>query len=383
MDTMSRIFGSFKPTDERTVSEPSAVESQDEAAASDAMESNEAMNSNDIVGVILAALDSIDALRLSSVSTIFRSAAYSSLIWAHQISPQLLKAAESLSQPLSLPTLSLAFHRYNFLRNPQFTRDGNLTNTLSTLPWKRHAWIIKAIGGNGVAWESPVVGAPADVLQAKRYLCQKKKGTQQSTLVEHSVLERARQMLMQGLSLVNSPPEPAAAEAPSTSCIATSFQMSEICQVVDLVEELGNRGVSREQAEHLLDQGLTLGLSVMVGARFDQGAEFSVTFAIIGADPANPLTAASVHVPSDSSLHFHSGRFFVQDRNAWHRFAHACELPKGCRTAVVLLSGRDQNFWAGHYGAKFTSAELTFLNETKESYVGSDGVEAWRAKSRP
>lgn len=117
MDAMSRIFGSFKLTDERTVSEPSAVESQDEAAASDAMESNEAMNSNDIVGVILASLDSIDALRLSSVSTIFRSAAYSSLIWAHQISPQLLKAAESLSQPLSLPTLSLAFHRYNFLNS--------------------------------------------------------------------------------------------------------------------------------------------------------------------------------------------------------------------------------------------------------------------------
>lgn len=150
--------------------------------------------------------------------------------------------------------------------------------------------------------------------------------------------------------------------------------------MVDLVEELMKRGISQGQAEHLLDQGLLIGFSVMVGARFDQGAEFSVVMALLSSSAANPLISANVHVPSSSSYHFHSGRFLLPHLNHWHRFAHACSIPKGARSAVVLLSGRDRQFWAGHFGAKFASAELTFLSGSIEAYVGSDGVEGWRLR---
>lgn len=340
----------------------------------------------------MSRLDSpLDALPLSAVSRVFRSASSSPMLWAQHVSRQIQHAAcmvsdnkaeaglSHLGRALSLPKLALTFHLFNFLRNPQFRQDANLTTSSSTLAWKRMAWVVKTNGGEGVAWEKTPQGSPQDVPKAKPYPNHKQGDYASSSLVSQVVLDRARQMLMEGLISFGAiaPPASGSSDA-SSSCIATSYQMSEVVQVVDLVEELGKRGISEAQAEHILDQGLTIGLSVMIGCRFDQGAEFSVVLALLGSSPANPLMAASIHVPSESSYHFHSGRFFLPQLNHWHRFAHACEIPKGARSAVVLLSGRDRSFWAGHYGAKFTSAELTFLSGSKEQYVGSDGVESWR-----
>lgn len=50
------------------------------------------------------------------------------------------------------------------------------------------------------------------------------------------------------------------------------------------------------------------------------------------------------------------------------RFAHIIDaVPKGCRRALIAITGMDLSCWAGHYGAKFTSAELTFVHESKKA----------------
>ena len=33
---------------------------------------------------------------------------------------------------------------------------------------------------------------------------------------------------------------------------------------------------------------------------------------------------------------------------------------RGCRWLLVILRGRDDAYWAGHYGCKFAGPELTF-----------------------
>lgn len=37
-----------------------------------------------------------------------------------------------------------------------------------------------------------------------------------------------------------------------------------------------------------------------------------------------------------------------------------CRYPPGARRAMVVLRGKDSQFWAGNYGAKFASPSLAF-----------------------
>ena len=52
------------------------------------------------------------------------------------------------------------------------------------------------------------------------------------------------------------------------TCLATSYQWGEIIQVVDMVEELGRRGLNQAQAHAVLDSGMALGFSLMVSSRW-------------------------------------------------------------------------------------------------------------------
>jgi hypothetical protein len=48
----------------------------------------------------------------------------------------------------------------------------------------------------------------------------------------------------------------------------------------------------------------------------------------------------------------------------------ACAPP--CHRAIVLLRGKDRQFWAGHYGSKFASAELRFLRRDELPAFGAE-----------
>lgn len=49
------------------------------------------------------------------------------------------------------------------------------------------------------------------------------------------------------------------------------------------------------------------------------------------------------------------------------RFTHLVDpAPRGFRRAIIILRGKDTKGWAGAYGVKFTSAELSFVPAQKK-----------------
>lgn len=398
---------------------PTSIEADDAGQVNQFLNSpcsgQEVLGQIDILNVIFSSsiFSPEEALSLASVSTTFQSALTSPMLWGALVSPELKRAAalgpdniDSDEQAglghlgprkLTLPKLYMAFFHFNLLRNPSFRLSDNTSTTSTSLhPWKRLAWVIKSSGGNGVSWETTGAGVCSDALPpVKPYFKGRMKSLSNKwRMIDESTVKWVQEKLRQGLQIgtsttaaassqsqtpLSSGPSPAAAAI--HSCIATSFQFSEIVQVVDFVEELEKRGLSRHQAEHILDCGLSLGFSIQIGTRFDQGNEFSIVLALLGANPSDPLRSAEVHIPSPSTLHFNSGRFLNMKGSEWQRFAHTLDVPKGCRSAVILLSGRDRDFWAGNYGAKFTNAELVFVGAAdKDGFVGRDGVENWKAR---
>ncbi len=60
--------------------------------------------------------------------------------------------------------------------------------------------------------------------------------------------------------------------------------------------------------------------------------------------------------------HWDSGmlRLDPQDNN-WKLATHTFRgYPAGIRRAIIVLKGKDEPWWAGHYGAKFAAPELHF-----------------------
>lgn len=60
----------------------------------------------------------------------------------------------------------------------------------------------------------------------------------------------------------------------------------------------------------------------------------------------------------------------------WRRIAHVFrECPQNLQRVTVFLEGKDGRYWAGRYGAKFSSPQLHFLqSDNLESYENGDGV---------
>ena len=47
--------------------------------------------------------------------------------------------------------------------------------------------------------------------------------------------------------------------------------------------------------------------------------------------------------------------------NTWKLATHTFRgYPAGIRRAIIVLKGKDEPWWAGHYGAKFAAPELHF-----------------------
>ncbi|GIL70684.1 hypothetical protein Vretifemale_1404 [Volvox reticuliferus] len=175
----------------------------------------------------------------------------------------------------------------------------------------------------------------------------------------------------------------------ASSCLATLGSWSEVVQVVDLSWELQRRGLTAAQAAHLLDAGLSLRLSVHVGARADTAAEYGVALMLDEGDchsssGGGGAAAAPDAIPSLQSfvsrpsrhLGYREREFVPPD--TWERFEYVlAALPRGARRAIVMLRGRrSPTFSAGSNhgpggrdahrpstrfcGAKFASAQLVF-----------------------
>ncbi|GIL47007.1 hypothetical protein Vafri_3849 [Volvox africanus] len=170
-----------------------------------------------------------------------------------------------------------------------------------------------------------------------------------------------------------------------SSCLATLGTWSEVVQVIDLDWELQRRGLTAAQAAHLLDAGLSLRLSVHVGARSDTAAEYGVALMLDEGDTRKDGAAAAANaIPSLQSfvrrpsrhLDYRECEFVPPD--TWERFEYVLDtLPRGARRAIVMLRGRrSPTFSAGRNtghggrdphspsnrfcGAKFASAQLVF-----------------------
>ncbi len=214
-----------------------------------------------------------------------------------------------------------------------------------------------------------------------------------------------------------------------TGAIASSYRWCEMVQEVDLVKELVRRGFDAAGAAEFLDSAPPLAFSVLCGgerpfsvsslstrvqavdspttlmcyiaARGDCHAECSVLISLdSGVDilpvytgphalSCTSLPSCSCQQDSNPSTPWLSGRHdFPWDRSAIasaRRSSVRMERGRwkaavvgfagygpGVRRAVVVLRGRDVQFWAGHYGAKFSSAQLRFL--------ALDAVRAWRGE---
>ena len=72
------------------------------------------------------------------------------------------------------------------------------------------------------------------------------------------------------------------------------------------------------------------------------------------------LPGAVIHFWLPGCLHAASSGEMTAVPQQWGRQAlRLVGYPPGVRRAVVLLSGSEPRFWAGHYGAKLASPRLT------------------------
>ncbi|GLI58696.1 hypothetical protein VaNZ11_000446 [Volvox africanus] len=368
--------------------------------------------------------------------------------WMCRLSPRLqaqLAELAALGPSVSPIHLYLALSGRNFLRNPGFRRDANsvIVPPLGSLGagrwkrWQRTAWVLNTSVGKEVSWEPAPLGMTADgsslaldapepplpypgddrlvscMRRALKGLVKTLMHTQGGSFSQPGASAAAgdRGLEMPGLGPgpgTGQPLPPAAtrqqqqqqmaalqgcdAAGPDaqqtscgSSCLATLGTWSEVAQVIDLDWELQRRGLTAAQAAHLLDAGLSLTLSVHVGARSDTAAEYGVALMLDERDSRNGSGAAAADaIPSLQSFvqrpSRHLGyreREFVAP-GTWERFEYVLDaLPGGARRAIVMLRGRrSPTFSAGRNiglggrdahspstrfcGAIFSSAQLVF-----------------------
>lgn len=136
---------------------------------------------------------------------------------------------------------------------------------------------------------------------------------------------------------------------------------------VDLVGGLCRRGLSQAAAESLLDSGAALELSVYVAGRFDCPSLFAVTLsADDGSQSLSAVTPGNLEqwVRGPGMLASATTGQQAAPTQEWARQALVLDSwPAGARPrrSFVLLQGRDELAWAGHYGAKFASPTLRLL----------------------
>jgi hypothetical protein len=128
----------------------------------------------------------------------------------------------------------------------------------------------------------------------------------------------------------------------STSCFATSFGPCAKRQVVDLVKE--------GWLPTFLDTAPPIRFAEWYASRFDCGSVYDVTVTL--------LTQDKRVIDSPWKYHHQEEQWTGRE---WQKVEHVFEnYGEGLRLIVVHHSGKDTQFWAGHYGSKMTGTLLKY-----------------------
>ncbi|KAK9832784.1 hypothetical protein WJX81_000752 [Elliptochloris bilobata] len=222
-----------------------------------------------------------------------------------------------------LPRLWHQLYCTNLLRNPNWHLPGGGTRSWLTDP--NGAWKVTTHGGHGFAPEFPPVGMPTSPPAPL--------------------------------------PRPDGHPAHIVGALASSYMWSEIMQAVDLRTELLRRGFSGEEAEAYLDAGAPLHLTVWYGGRTDCAGVADVSLVVDTGEVVLPNYTggmASFFWDRNALACWRSGEL-PSVAGEWRcAVGELSGYPPGARRAMVVVRGKDSQFWAGNYGAKFASPSLTF-----------------------
>ncbi|BDA48500.1 probable f-box only protein 6 [Coccomyxa sp. Obi] len=257
------------------------------------------------------------------VSKRFLDVALSPDLWRNKVQglPQVL--VDRLESRLSLSYAKVWYGLYqtNLLSNSNW---GNIQDHRNWLMPAATGWRVTLHGGHGWQPEFPPVGSdPLDI-----------------------------DML----------PRPGAPRVRYAGALASSYQWCEVMQPVDLLLELQKRGMQREEAEQYLDGGPELTFAVWVGARRDCPSVAQVLVVLDDGTDVLPTYTGRREFPwmRSAITHWDSGVVPTERggwKCSWHTFT---AYSKGVRRAILVLRGKDEQFWAGHYGSKFSAPELHF-----------------------
>ncbi|XP_013791526.1 F-box only protein 44-like [Limulus polyphemus] len=128
------------------------------------------------------------------------------------------------------------------------------------------------------------------------------------------------------------------------TCFSTSYMNCSKSQLIDLSRE----GVPQEVMDNARPK---IEVSEWYAARFDCGSTYELTVRLLD---KNYEPQDEFHYGPQEVAQW-QGRQWIQTK---HLFEH---YPPGVRYIQFRHSGKDTQFWAGHYGSKMCGAKVTFV----------------------
>ncbi|KAK9917242.1 hypothetical protein WJX75_002224 [Coccomyxa subellipsoidea] len=133
-------------------------------------------------------------------------------------------------------------------------------------------------------------------------------------------------------------------------------------QPVNLQLELMKRGMQREEADEYLDSGPEITFAVWYGGRHDCASVAEVLVVLDdGVDVLPSYTGRREFPWRRSAITDWRSGALTTEPGSWRLSSHTFTgYSMGVRRAILVLRGKDERFWAGHYGSKFSAPELYF-----------------------
>ncbi|XP_023241270.1 F-box only protein 6-like [Centruroides sculpturatus] len=130
-------------------------------------------------------------------------------------------------------------------------------------------------------------------------------------------------------------------------CFATSYGLSEKFQIIDLIKE----GVHPE----VLDQALLdIEISEFHAARFDCGSIYTLQVKLLA---KNGIVLEEYNSGKIEETQW-AGKRWSQEKHVFSNYK------PGVRYIKFIHSGKDTQFWAGHYGSKMSQATVKFIKRS-------------------
>ncbi|EIE27682.1 hypothetical protein COCSUDRAFT_64332 [Coccomyxa subellipsoidea C-169] len=277
--------------------------------------------------ILVAIFDLVPPLEVINtcclVSKRFLDVSLSPDLWRNKVNdlPQVLTDRLEARSQLSYAKIWYGLYNTNMLSNANW---GNITDHRNWLMPPANGWRVTLHGGHG--WQPEYPPAGLDPLN------------------------------------VDMLPRMGAPRTRFTGALASSYQWCEVMQPVNILLELRRRGMETEEAEQYLDSGPEITFAVWYGGRFDCPSMAEVVVVLDdGTDVLPPYTGRREFPWARSAItHWKSGSLTTQPGN-WKLSCHTFKgYSAGVRRAILVLRGKDDRFWAGHYGSKFSAPELYF-----------------------